>query len=455
MDIAFSILLTFILVLINGYFSMSEMALISARRTALQQEADEGDKKAQAALDISANSDRLLSAIQIFITLVGFGAAAAATNTLSEPLALWLSGFGLAWLSTIASVLAVVLVTLFVSYITLIFGELLPKRIALSDAENVSKKVAHSLAFAEKVAAPIVVLLAHSTNGVAKLLGIKSSEDRQAISEDDIKYLVSEQDTLLDEEKRMIHEIFDLGDTIAREVMVPRVDLKLIEDDATVRETIEHMRGTGCSRLPVFHESPDRIIGVAMVKDLLVPLMDGKDGALITDYMRDPVFIPDTKDLLPLLGEMQTSHQRMVIVVDEYGGTAGIITVEDIVEEIVGELADEYDPDNKFLTQLSDREWLVDGRFPIDDSLELGWPVRESEDYETIAGWLLDTIDYVPRVNDEFTIGGYVFKVQSMRRRRVALIRVSAPESLGVSASDMLLDETGAVLDGKSAHANR
>jgi putative hemolysin len=454
-DIAFSILLTFILVLINGYFSMSEMALISARRTALQQEADEGDKKAQAALDISANSDRLLSAIQIFITLVGFGAAAAATNTLSEPLALWLSGFGLAWLSTIASVLAVVLVTLFVSYITLIFGELLPKRIALSDAENVSKKVAHSLAFAEKVAAPIVVLLAHSTNGVAKLLGIKSSEDRQAISEDDIKYLVSEQDTLLDEEKRMIHEIFDLGDTIAREVMVPRVDLKLIEDDATVRETIEHMRGTGCSRLPVFHESPDRIIGVAMVKDLLVPLMDGKDGALITDYMRDPVFIPDTKDLLPLLGEMQTSHQRMVIVVDEYGGTAGIITVEDIVEEIVGELADEYDPDNKFLTQLSDREWLVDGRFPIDDSLELGWPVRESEDYETIAGWLLDTIDYVPRVNDEFTIGGYVFKVQSMRRRRVALIRVSAPESLGVSASDMLLDETGAVLDGKSAHANR
>ncbi len=442
MDIAFSILLTFILVLINGYFSMSEMALISVRRTALQQDADEGDKKAQAALDISADSDRLLSAIQVFITLVGFGAAAAATNTLSQPLAVWLSGFGLAWLSTIASGLAVVLVTLLVSYVTLIFGELVPKRIALADAEGVSKKVAHPLAVAEKVAAPVVAFLAHSTNGVARLLGIKSAGDRQTVSEDDIKYLVSEQDSLLDEEKRMIHEIFDLGDTIAREVMVPRVDLKLIEDDATVRETIEHMRGTGCSRLPVFHDSPDRIIGVAMVKDLLVPLMDGKDGASITDYMRDPVFVPDTKDLLPLLGEMQTSHQRMVIVVDEYGGTAGIITVEDIVEEIVGELADEYDPDNKFLTQLSDREWLVDGRFPIDDSLERGWPVKESEDYETIAGWLLDTIDYVPRAGDEFTIEGYVFKVQSMRRRRVALIRVSAPDTLSANVDDVSSGET-------------
>ncbi|MDR0350298.1 MAG: hemolysin family protein, partial [Coriobacteriales bacterium] len=207
--------------------------------------------------------------------------------------------------------------------------------------------------------------------------------------------------------------------------MTPRVDMISIEDDATVRQTVDRMRGTGFSRVPVFHEVPDRIVGVAMIKDLIVPLIDGREDEPVTDYMRDPVFVPETKDILPLLGELQTSHQQIAIVVDEYGGTAGIVTVEDIVEEIVGDISDEYDPDNKYQTQLSEHEWLIDGRLPTDDAIELGFPVEEGEDYETIAGWLLDTIDGVPRIGDSLEVEGYLFKVQSMRRNRISMLRVT------------------------------
>lgn len=425
MGILFSILFTLLLILINGYFSMSEMALVNARRTILQQEADEGDRKATRALGVMADTDKLLAAVQVGITLVGFGATALATYTLANPLAIWLDHFGLAWLSTIASALAVILVTLAVSYVTLVLGELTPKRIALSNPEKVAKSVSGTIARFETGARPMVSLLASSTNGVAKLFGVRKADEGREVTEEEIKYLVTEQDTLLDEEKRMIHEIFDLGDTKAREVMVPRVDMMFIEDTETVRDAVRRMQGRGFSRLPVFHEDYDRIVGIAMIKDLIEPFAEGQAGETIDRFMREPVFIPDTKDILPLLGEMQTAHQQMVIVVDEYGGTAGLITVEDIVEEIVGEIADEFDPDNKFLTRLSEDEWLIDGRFPIDDALDEGFPVEESDEYETMAGWLLEMFDSVPQPGDFYEKDGYTFKVQSMRRRRISLIRVS------------------------------
>jgi putative hemolysin len=437
MVIAISAILTFVLVLINGYFSMSEMALVSARRAQLQQIIDDAEKdgknsashskqaKAQRAVELAQDSDRLLATIQVAITLVGFGASAVAAASFSEPIVNWLNGFGVGWLATIAPPLSVVVTTLAVSYVTLILGELVPKRIALSNAESVAMSVSGPIRLFERITAPIVSLLSVSTNGVARLFGIKDTKDRQAVSEEEIKYLVTEQDTLLDEEKRMIHEIFDLGDTVAREVMTPRVDMITIEDDATVRQAVDRMRGTGFSRLPVFHESPDRIVGIAMIKDLIAPLTDDRSDDCVTSYMRDAVFIPETKDILPLLGEMQTSHQQLAIVIDEYGGTAGLITAEDILEEIVGDISDEYDPDNKYQTKLSNDEWLIDGRLPVGDAIDLGFPVHESEDYDTIAGWLLDLIDTLPRIGDSFNVQDFTFKVQSMRRNRVSMLRVT------------------------------
>ena len=225
----------------------------------------------------------------------------------------------------------------------------------------------------------------------------------------------------------MIHEIFDLGDAVAREVMVPRVDITMCEDTETVAEVLATMRQTGYSRVPVFHEDPDNVAGIAHIKDLIEPALDGRGGEPIARHLRDAAFVPDTKDILPLLSEMQTSHDQIVVVVDEYGGTAGIITIEDIVEEIVGEIEDEFDPDNKYLTRLSRREWLVDGRFSCDDAIELGWPIQESDDYETIAGWILELCDSVPDIGEVFEVEGYKFKVQSMRGQRISLIRVIAP----------------------------
>ena len=235
------------------------------------------------------------------------------------------------------------------------------------------------------------------------------SAKKQTVSEEEIKDIVADNDELADDEKRMIHDIIDLGDMSVHEIMQPRV---------------ERMHGTGYSRLPIFHEDADHIIGIVHYKNLVGPLIDGREDDLAAKYAFEPLFVPETKDIFPLLKEMQTNRQQMAIVVDEYGGTDGLITVEDIIEEIVGEIVDEYDMEGKEITKLSDGVWRVDGRFPVEDAAALGWPVSESEDYETIAGWLIDTLDFVPEMGDEFTLGGYSFKIERMRRSRISTIRV-------------------------------
>ena len=451
MDIGISIVVTFLLVLVNGYFSMSEMALVNAKHVLLQKEADEGDKKAQRALGLASDSGQFLATIQVAITLVGFFASAAAATNLSDPLAQWLSGFGVGWLSIIAPGLAPVLITLIVSYLSIVVGELVPKRMALADAERVSKTVAGPMMVFQKVARPLVALTSASANGLSRLLRIKNADERQSVSEEEIKYMVTDNDELLPDEKRMIHDILDLGDMTVHEIMQPRVDMILVEDTETVRQAVDRMRGTGYSRLPVFHEDIDRIVGIVHYKDLVGPLMDGKENEPVADYAYEALFVPETKDLFPLLSEMQTNRQQMAIVVDEYGGTDGLITVEDIVEEIVGEIIDESDIENKFITPLSDGTWLVDGRFPVEDALKLGWPVTESDDYETMAGWLMGMIDFVPQVGDEFEFGGYRFKIQAMRRRRISNIRVT--REIGADNAPVVQAEDDAGRDPAEAAA--
>ncbi len=427
MGVAASIVLTFLLTLANGYFSMSEAALVAAKRAVLEHDAEEGDKKAKIALDLSGDSSQFLAAIQVAITLVGFFSAMVASTTLSDPFAAWLISLGAP--AGACTALAPIVITVIVSYVSVVLGELIPKRIALANAEAVSKSVAPFLSGFSKAVAPLVWLTAKSSDGLSRLLGIKSADDRQEVSEEEIRYMVSDAEELTDKEKSMIHEIFDLGDTIAREVMVPRVDLTAVEDDATLGEVLALMRRTGYSRIPVYHEDVDRIVGIAHIKDILGPIVDddATDRA-IAGFVRDPIFVPDTKDIIPLLSEMQSSHDQIAIVVDEYGGTAGLISIEDIVEEVVGEIEDEFDPDNKYLTRLSEREWLVDGRFSIDDARELGWPIPDSGEYETVAGFVLELADSVPEPGESYEEEGYRFVVQSMRGRRIALLRVTAPE---------------------------
>ncbi len=436
MNIAVSIIVTFLLTLVNGYFSCSEMALSTAKKVLLDHEAEQGDARAARAAALAADPSNFLAAIQVGITLVGFFSSAFAATNLSEPFAHWMSGLGMD--PGLATGLAPIFITLIVSYVSIVVGELVPKRIAMANAEGVAKSVAGPLSVFSTIARPLVLLTSASANALASLLGIASTDDRQEVSEEEIKYLVTDSEDLTDQEKSMIHEVIDLGDTKAREVMVPRVDMTSLEDTVTCREALEAMRSTGFSRIPVYHGDVDRIVGVAHIKDLLGPIVDEKAADKpIAGFLRAASFVPDTKDIFPLLSEMQSSHEQMVIVVDEYGGTAGIITIEDIVEEVVGEIADEFDPDNKYLTQLGPREWLVDGRFSIDDAIELGWPIEDSEEFETIAGFVLDLADSVPGPGDVFECKGYTFRVQSVRGRRIALLRVTAPET---PASD---DEAG------------
>ena len=254
--------------------------------------------------------------------------------------------------------------------------------------------------------------------GLKGIFGFLGAPKRQALSaEDEIKDFVADMD--------------------AGEIMTPRVDMILVEDTETVRQAVDRMMGTGYSRLPVFQGDIDRIVGVVHYKDLVPPVLDGHGDDLAVDYAFEPLFVPESKDVFPLLAEMQTKRQQMAIVVDEYGGTVGLI----IVEEIVGEIVDETDRERPILKQEGPGAWLADGRFPVEDAVEMGWPLAESEDYETIAGWVLSMLDTVPQMGYSFEKDGYRFTIHSMRRRRILAVRVERISDDASQASDGKADQ--------------
>lgn len=258
------------------------------------------------------------------------------------------------------------------------------------------------------------------------LSGLRSTffKGKRSVSQEEFLELVDDNEELLEDEKRMIGEILSLDELTAAEIMQPRVDIIAVEDTETIRDALDRMQGTGYSRLPVYHGDLDHIVGIINYKDVVPAVLDGYDDQSTAEFMCDVLFVPETKDVLPLLSEMQTSCKQMAIVIDEYGGTDGLVTIEDIVEEIVGEITDETDVDAPELQLIGPDEWQVDGRYPIEGLQELGWPVTDSDQYETIAGWLIDTIDKVPQMGDDFEIGGFRFKVRSMRRRRIKTLVV-------------------------------
>ena len=267
--------------------------------------------------------------------------------------------------------------------------------------------------------------------GLKGIFGFLGAPKRQALSaEDEIKDFVADSDDLLDDEKRMIHEILDLGDMDAGEIMTPRVDMILVEDTETVRQAVDRMMGTGYSRLPVFQGDIDRIVGVVHYKDLVPPVLDGHGDALAVDYAFEPLFVPESKDVFPLLAEMQTKRQQMAIVVDEYGGTDGLITVEDIVEEIVGEIRDEYDSaEEELIQQVGPNEYIIEGSMKLDDindALELS---LDSEDYDSIGGLIIELLDHLPQVGESVTTAdGIRLVVDSLDKNRIEKVHMYLPQ---------------------------
>ena len=414
------------LILLNGFFAAAEIALVSVRRAALTAEAARGSAGAKAAIRLLDDPTRLLSATQVGITLIGFTASAAAAVTLATPVAAWLRTLGVPWVDRASAALGVALVTVAITYVTLVLGELAPKRLGLQRAVAVAKAAAIPLDWLATAVTPVIWVLARSTDAVAALIGVRRGQGGPGVTEEEIKLLVTEQGSLLDEEKRMIHEIFELGDTVAREVMVPRVDLSLLQDTETAASAYSVFRRTGRSRIPVFHGDPDTIVGIALMKDVVEPIAEGRGEEPLTDHMRPPSFVPETKPIIDLLGEMRRARSHMVIVVDEYGGTAGVVTIEDIVEEVIGEVADEFDRDHAFVTAIGEGSWLVDGRLPVDDARErLGLPVEDAEEYDTLAGWVLSELGHIPVAGESIRVGEFEIRVATVRRRRIARLRVT------------------------------
>jgi putative hemolysin len=414
------------LILLNGCFAAAEIALVSVRRAALTADAEKGSKGARAALRLLEDPTRLLSATQVGITLIGFSASAAAAVTLATPVAAWLSTLGVPWIGRAAAGLSVALVTLIITYVTLVIGELAPKRLGLQRAVAVAKFTAIPLTWLAVAVTPVIWVLGKSTDAVAALVGARRGQGGPGVTEEEIKILVTEQGSLRAEEKRMIHEIFDLGDTVAREIMVPRVDLTLLEDDASVADAYAVFRRTGFSRIPVYHEDPDSIVGVSLLKDVVEPLAEGHGDEPVIGHMRPPAFVPETKPIIDLLGEMRRARNHMVVVVDEYGGTAGVVTIEDIVEEVIGDVADEFDIDHAFVTSVEEGVWTVDGRLPVDDAQDvLGLPIEESEEYDTLAGWVLSKLGHIPVAGESVRAGDFEVRVATVRRRRIARLRVT------------------------------
>ncbi len=427
------ILIILVLIVLNGFLAAAEIALVSARRAVMKMEADAGSKPAQRVLKLTEDPSSFLAAIQIGITLVGFGASATAAVTLSQPLAEWLTSVGVPWVSTLASGLAVFAVTLVISYVTLVVGELAPKRLGLQRAEVVAKFVSGPVAFLQKVTAPLIWILARSTDVVARLLGVRPGSVRPGVTEEEIKLLVTEQGTLLEDEKRMIHEIFELGDMIAKEIMVPRVDMRMLEDTTRVGEAIGVFRQSGYSRLPVFRGDADTVVGIAMLKDLVGPVAAGRLDEPVGAFVRPAVFVPETKSILVMLKDMQAAHNHLAIVVDEYGGTAGLVTIEDIVEEIIGEVVDEFDRERRYITTISPGEWVVDGLLSVHEANEtLGWDLPVSEEYETVAGWMLVQLGHIPTGGEVVRHHDLIVRVDAVRRRRIARLRVSRAHDRGV-----------------------
>jgi putative hemolysin len=423
------------LIILNGFFAAAEIALVTARRHALEIAAEEGATGARKAVGLIDDPSRFLAAIQVGITLAGFMASATAAVSLAGLLQGWLEALDIGWSDGVAAGVSVFIVTLAISYLMLVFGELAPKRLGLHRAEAIAAHVAGPVSFLAWITGPVTWVLSRSSEAVARLLGVRGDGSRTSVTEEEIKLLVAEQVELMDEEKRMIHEIFELGDTVAREIMVPRVDAVMVERDATIREALGLFAESGFSRLPVYAEDPDKVVGILLLKDLLPAVSEGHDREPVGTYMRETTFAPETKQVLALMKEMQAARNALVVVVDEYGGTAGLLTLEDIIEEVVGEIVDEYDREERYITELGPGDWIVDGRCAVEDAAEtLGMDFPESEEYETVAGWMLVRLGHIPIPGEWIEHDGATIRVQTVRRRRIARLRITREETDGATA---------------------
>jgi putative hemolysin len=411
-----------LLIALGGLFVAAEIALISLRDSQIKQIALKGKRGAKVA-HLASNPNRLLGAVQIGVTFCGFLSAALGAERLGEYVIPWLEDLGLS--SSAARGLSLVGLTLVIAYFSLVFGELVPKRLALSRTEPIALTFAGLIDLTAKLFRPIIWFLSHSTNFVVRIFGIDPNEQRSAMSEEELLDLVAGHAALTDEERDIVEEVFNASERQIHEVMVPRTEVDFFDASLTVGKAINLAIDKAHSRYPVVRGSTDEVIGFIHVRDLLDTTLVSTGGK-IQELVRNVMFLPGTKGVLPALTEMRNQRQHLAIVLDEYGGTDGIVTLEDLVECLIGDIRDEYDGDEEEITlETRTGDFEVDGLVSIEDLLDdSGIEIPEGP-YETASGFVMHFLGRIPVVGDVVKVNGIRIAVLTMEGKRAGRLLIS------------------------------
>ena len=422
------ILIILLLILINGFFVAAEIAFVSVRRTRLDELAEAGDRRAKRAQVLMRDPGRFLAVIQVAITFLGALASAVAAvsivTVVAEPLR------EIAFLADQADTIALLFVTSIVAIISIVLGELIPKGFALANPDRIALTVSGPITLFAKIVSPLVAVLVGLTKLISKPFGIDPTRTPE-LSAAEIRLIVeqgSQQGVLEAEEEQMISAVMSLSDSKLHEVMVPRIDIVAIDQEASFDDAVTLVLTEGHSRTPLYKESVDHIVGILYAKDLLRIIAAGGPRPRLRDIMRPALFVPESQAVDDLLNELQRRRVHMAIVLDEYGGTAGLVTIEDLLEEIVGEIQDEFDEEEPMKVILRDGEAILDGRADIDEMGELVDPPLELEDdeeYDTVGGFVYHRIGRVPVVGDTVAVDPFKITVIKVTGRRVGKVRVT------------------------------
>lgn len=430
------ILLQIVFILLNAFFAGSEIAFLSLNQIKLSKQAEEGDKAAARLLVLVENPNRFLSAIQVAITLSGFLGAAFGTENFSGYLADFLVDVGLPLSPSVAGVIAMVVVTIIISFFSIAFGEMVPKRIAMQKPDMWARMALGTVKAISLVFAPMMWLLDVTTNGTLKLLGMKTKADDGAASEEDIRLMVEnsgEQGAIAQEEQQWIENVFDFGDMVASDVMTPEPDVTAFSIDETPENIIQAIQETGLSRYPVYEEDINDICGVLNARDFLLNLQ-AKNPKPIKGLLRRAYFVPESVHADQLFKDMQSQKHHFAIVVDEYGGTAGVVTMEDLLEEIVGNIYDEFDPEEpQPIVQVKEGLWRVQGSARVEELADVAdITIPEDADYDTLGGMVMSCLSTIPEDGSKLTVetNGLRIRVEMVEDRKViwAYVQKLPPE---------------------------
>lgn len=422
-DVGGQLLLIALLVILNGYFAMVEIALLTAKKSKLKALKKEGDKKAITTLDVLKNSKRFLSTIQIGITLAGFLASASTAVTLAEPFSKIIAEIPVGFIATNAYSISVFLMTLLISYITLVLGELVPKQLALRWPEKISLFSASFIKGLGVVTFPLVKLLSVSTTAVLFLIPGAKPEKEDEVTEEDLKHMLYEAKMIKQEEKNIIGKALDFGDTRVKDIMTPRPDIISVKNDDDIPCIMEKVSNKGLSRFPVVGENLDDILGIVHVRDIISHLNNDEKNLKAKDIMTTVPFVPETKTSIDMLTYFKRVNKHMAIVSDEFGGTAGIITMENLLEEIVGDIKDEHDlQEIPEIRKIEENKYSVEGNIYIKHlNKTLNIKIPESKNYDTLAGFVMNRLNHIPIEGEEINVNGWNLKVSNLNIREELL----------------------------------